>query len=343
MVMKNKLLLPALAIATVVLLAIFLVWSNRPAPLQNKSATDSSTNQLRVALTLGFRPGVVVDLALLQAVERGDFSENGFDITLKPYGRADLIFAAMKSDEIQGSLGVPLEPLLDQATKGAYPCLGYLVWYFDDKTPYDGLIVRADGKVSTLADLKGKTVGSHPSKQVTFFVSRFLPDTTVKPYSPAAPLASLDSGDMVGVYVLEPFLSIARTKEKYRVLETNLVSSRVFNSERVPAALSVLSSDWVSAHPVEAAEFVRLARTAYLTDATQRDTNLIVKILAQPRFGLAPDVAAQAVEPASSLPEKLDQVQFQRFIDVLKDGGLLSGTVSVDKLLYVPPSEVKLK
>jgi len=295
----------------------------------------------RVSLTLGFRPGVVVDLALLQAVERGDFAKHGFDISLKPYGRADLIFAGLSSGEIEGSLGVPLEPLLDLAGKGQFPCRGYLVWYFDDKTPYDGLIVRADGSANTVGDLNRKsvTIGSHPSKQVTYFVSRILPEATVKPYNPAAPLTSLDSGDMAGIYALEPFLSIARTKARYRVLETSLISKRVFNNARVPAALSVLSSAWLDSHPREAAEFVRLARQAYAEDTQGRDTNLVVKLLTQPRFGLAPEVAAQAVEPASSLPENLDKAQFQRFVTVLKQGELVSGEVPLDKLLYVPPAK----
>jgi ABC-type nitrate/sulfonate/bicarbonate transport system substrate-binding protein len=335
---KSRILLLfcVLAIAAVVGLFIF---ERNPARSKTEGAANSSTNETRVVLTLGFRPGVVVDLALLQAVERGDLAKHGFEITLKPYGRADLIFAALNSGEIQGSLGVPLEPLLDQAAKGAYPCRGYLVWYFDDKTPYDGLIVRTDAGVDTLNDLSGKAVGSHPSKQVTFFVSRFLPGATVKPYNPAAPLTSLDSGDMAAAYVLEPFLSIVRTKGKYRILELNLISRRVFDSARVPAALSVLSSAWMDAHPAEAAEFVRLARAAYLDDAKKRDTNLVVKILTQPRFGYTADVAAQVAEPSSSFPENLDKAQFQRFVAVLKEGGLFSGEVSLNKLLYVPPAK----
>lgn len=307
----------------------------------NAEATGSATPEKPVAveLVLAFRPSVAVDLGLLQAIERGDLAKHGFDVKLKPYGRADLIFAALNSGEIQGSLGVPLEPLLEQATKGMYATRGFIVWYFDNNTPYDGLIVRADGGVNTLDDLRGKTVGSHPSKQVTYFVSRFLSGSSVKPYNPAAPLTSLDTADMVAAYVLEPFLSIARTTQKYRVLETNLISKRVFDGARVPAALSILSSAWIDAHPREAADFVRLARAAYLDDIKSRDKKLVVKILTDPKFGYTPEVAAQVAEPASSLPEDLDANQFQQFVSVLKEGGLLSGDVSLDKLLYVPSSK----
>ena len=310
-----------------------LFWLRHPPAVPNQLEPVS-----RVSLTLGFRPGVVVDLGLLQAIERGDFEKNGFDITLKPYGRADLIFSAMANGEIQGSLGVPLEPLLDQASKGAYPTRGYLVWYFDSQTPYDGLVVREGGGIQSLDDLKNRSVGSHPSKQVTHFVSLFLPDSTVKPYNPAAPFTSLESGDVAAVYVLEPFLSIARASGKYRVLETNLISKRVFGSERVPAALSVLSATWIEAQPRAAADFVRLAHAAYLTDASSRDTSLVVTILTQPRFGLTPEVAKTAVEPVSSLPESLAPRQFQDFVTVLRKGGLLSGDVSLEKLLYSTPN-----
>ncbi|MEY2508797.1 MAG: hypothetical protein QOH01_3126 [Verrucomicrobiota bacterium] len=337
--MKTKTIILSLAAISVALFAALLISRRGAGPVSAGSPPDVNAHKQRIALTLAFRPGVAVDLGLLQAIERGDLAKQGFDITLRPYGRADLIFAAFKSGEIQGSLGIPLEPLLDQATHGAYPCRGFLVWYFDDKTPYDGMIARADGGVTTIDALQGKAVGSHPSKQVTFFVSRLFPDCSVRPYNPAAPLASLDSGDMSAVYALEPFLSVAQTNPKYRVLETNLISKRIFNNARVPAALSVLSSDWMNSHPTESAAFVRLARAAYLADVNHRDQQLVVKILTEPRFGLAPDVAAKVVEPASSLPEDLDKTQFTQFATALKDGGLLSGDVALEKLLYAPPAK----
>lgn len=324
-----------------VLAAAFIgtaIWKRKAAPLLQSETSQAPSVPARVALALGFRPGVAVDLAFLQAVERGDFTTNGFDVTLKPFGRADLIFAALNSGEIQGSLGVPLEPLLEQAGKGKYPCRGYLVWYFTADQNYDGLITRADAGVTNLDALRGKVVGSHPSKQVTHFVTSFLPSSTVRPYNPAAPLLSVDSGDMVAAYVLEPFLSIARTKpDKYAIVEMNSISRRIFNGERVPAALSVLSAEWIDAHPSDAARFVGLCRATYRGYANNRDTNAITKILTQPKFGsYAPEVATQVVEPASSLPEQLAPAQLQRFTTALKQGGLLTNDIRFDRLLYVP-------
>src|SRR5258708_7623919 len=85
-----------------------------------------------------------------------------------------------------------------------------------------------------------------------------------------------------------------------------------------------------------------LARNAFLQGEKNRDTKAVVDILTQPQFGgYAPEVAAQVVEPAGSLPEDLKPSQLLRFINVLKEGKLLSGDVAFDKLLYVPPIKLR--
>jgi ABC-type nitrate/sulfonate/bicarbonate transport system substrate-binding protein len=184
--------------------------------------------------------------------------------------------------------------------------------------------------------LQGKAIGVYPSPQLQFFVSRILPNCTIKTYNPDVPFIGLNTGDVVAVFVKEPFISIARTKpDKYRVLEVNSISQHVFGGALVPAALSVLSSEWIEAHPKEAAKFVRLARQAYLEYITKPDINMV---LTEPRLGgFTPEIAAQVVEPAASFPEALSRADLRRYATLLEAGGLISTNLSFDKLLYVPP------
>jgi len=294
----------------------------------------------RVMLALGFRPTVVVDLALLRAVENGEFANAGIDVTLKPYGRADLLFAALQSNEIQGSAGVPLEPLLGMATRGDYPYRGYIVWYFDSTNPYDGFLAPKDSSIDSLADLDGKVVGSHPSRQVKYFVSRMLPSATIQEYNPATPLLALKSGDQAAAYVLEPALSQAIASGEYRLIEQCAISRHVFGSARVPAALSLLSAKWIEEHPTEAAAFVRIARAAHERELRQRDTAANVALLGRRQYGAySPEVASRVVEPASSIPENLDRDRLRQFFQVLREGRLLDGNVDFERLLYVPPTK----
>lgn len=294
--------------------------------------------QPTIQVSIGFRPTVVVDLALLQAVGRGDFKKAGIEVTLKPYGRADLLFAALKSGEIQGSAGIPLEPVLGMAAAGQYPYRSYLIWYFDASNPYDGFIVKSDSPVKTLADLDGKIVGSHPSKQVKYFVSKIIPGATIQEYNPATPLLSVKSGDQAAAYVLEPVISLALASGDYRLIEPGAISKDVFGGARVPAAVSVLSAKWIEDHSKEAALFVQIARDAYLADIKQRDTNAVISLLSSKEYGgFSSNVAVHVVEPASSLPEDLDRARFQQFLGTLRDGKLLDGDVDIEKLLYSPP------
>lgn len=311
-----------------VVLALGLWLLLRPQPPQGDGAK----------LALGFRPTVVVDLALLRAVESGEFAKAGIDVTLKPYGRADLLFAALQSDEIQGSAGVPLEPLLGMATKGEYPYRGYIVWYFDGTNPYDGFLVVKDSPIRSLANLDGRVVGSHPSRQVKYFVSRILPRATIQEYNPATPLLAVKSGDQAAAYVLEPAISQALASGEYRLVEPCAISRQVFGNARVPAALSLLSAKWIEKHPAQAAAFVRIARAAHERELRQRDTAANVALLGRREYGgYSAHVASRVVEPASSTPESLDRDRLRQFLQVLREGRLLDGDVDFERLLYVPP------
>lgn len=317
-----------IALGGVVLLALGLWSLLQPQPPQGD----------RVKLELGFRPTVVVDLALLRAVERGEFANAGIDVALKPYGRADLLFAALQSNEIQGSAGVPLEPLLGLATRGQYPYRGYIVWYFDGANPYDGFLVLKDSPINSLADLEGRVVGSHPSRQVKYFVSRMLPRATIQEYNPAVPLLAVKSGDQAAAYVLEPALSQALASGEYRPVEPGAISRQVFGGARVPAALSLLSANWIEEHPTQAATFVRIARAAHESELRRRDTATNVALLGRREYGgYSADVASRVVEPASSTPENLDRDRLRQFFQVLREGRLLEGDVDFERLLYVPP------
>lgn len=295
-----------------------------------------------IKLAIGFRPTVTVDLAFLQAVNNGEFKKAGFDITLKPYGRADLLFAALNSKEIQGSLGVPLEPLLSIAVKGNYPYRGYMVWYFDAKNPYDGFIVPKDSPINSLEDLDGKVVGSHPSKQVTYFVSQMLPNATIQQYNPDVPFLSVKSGDQAAAYVLEPAISMAVTSGEYKLVEKGAISRHIFRGARVPAAVSLLSENWIENHPIEAAKFIQIARTIQKKEIIQPDISAHVALLTKKEYGgYSKEVASQVVEPSSSMPEDLDRKELLKFFQILRNGYLLEGDIDFDKLLYIPSANYR--
>jgi ABC-type nitrate/sulfonate/bicarbonate transport system substrate-binding protein len=286
-------------------------------------------------LVMGFRPTVVVDLALMMAIEGGEFERAGIHVTLKPYGRADLLLAALNSGELQGSAGIPLEPLLGMAGKGEYPFRAYLVWYFDPGVAYDGFVVLKDSPVQDFKGLSGKVVGSHPSKQVTDFVQHMLPNATVLQYNPATPLLSVKSGDQDAAYVLEPVISQAVVSGQYRLVEPCAISRHVFDKARIPAAVSLLSNQWIEEHPEAAATFVRIATAAQARRVRAPDPQPVIQLLARKEYGGFPaDVAARVVEPACSTPGELNELSIMRFLTYLKDAKLLNGEVNSDRLFY---------
>lgn len=320
---RRPLLLACVVIGLAATIPIFTL-------LHTQAPQGSST-----ALTIGFRPTVVVDLALLMAVENGDFEREGIHVSLRPYGRADLLLAALSSGEIQGSAGVPLEPLLTMGSKGQYPFKAYLIWYFDPSVPYDGFVVPKDSTIQDLQGLSGKTVGSHPSKQVTDFVQYMLPKATITQYNPATPLLSVKSGDQDAAYVLEPVITQAVASGQYRLVEPCAISRHVFDGSRIPAAVSLLSEKWIAEHPAEAAKFVEIATTAQAKRLASPDKDAVAQLLGRKQYGGYPrDVAERVVEPASSTPAEMDHASLLRFLSYLRTRGLLSGELNSQRLFY---------
>lgn len=288
-------------------------------------------------LSLGYRPNVVVDLALLLAIERGDFRRAGLEVRLAPFGRADLVFGALGSGEIDGSLGVPLEPVLNLATKGKYPYRAFRIWYFAPDRPYDGLLVSTDSPVRSLGDLKGKTVGSFPSRQISYFVSRILPESKVEQYNPATSLLNLESGSFAAIYVLDPVITQALRTGRYRLVESSSISRRLFNGEKVPAAVTLLSDRWIRANPEAATKFLELAQAAYRQSSLTSQSSAVGALLQRREFGGFPsDIADKILEPASSAPEELDRRKLELYLSVLRQGGLLEGPVDFDRFLLMP-------
>ena len=285
---------------------------------------------------VGYRPTVTVDLAFFKALEEGVFKNQGLEIELKPYGRPDLILSALKSGQIDASLGVPLEMLISEAQKGNYSSLMYLVWYFSADTPYDGLVVLDKSEIKTISQLEGKVIGSHPSRQVTYFVETMYPKSKkVRAYNPATPYIALKSKDVDAVYVLEPFLTIAKKDPSLRVLESGAISSRLFDEKTVPAAASVVSAIWQEKHPDVAQKFMRIAMEQFLKTDTAPDQSLSwrINLLGMPKYGGRDSyLASHVYEPVGSTIKDIDTAALQSFLEKLSEVGLVTGVVDFEKM-----------
>lgn len=290
---------------------------------------DSPMPTIRV----GFRPSVIVDLAFLKAYSENLFEESGLPVKLVPYGRPDLMATAAGNGEIDAALGMPLETFL-AASEDQPLGRGYLWWYFSQDVAYDALVVPADSRIQAGDELPGLRVGSHPSKQVTYFVGLMAGSAqAVKPYNPAAPFLSLRSREVDAIYVLEPFVTDAASDPGFKIIETSSISKRLFDGEKVPAALSVVTSKFLNEQPELAAKFVDLALSAYRDMPADPDWRAAV--LGKKEFGGWDEKRAREVkEPASSTPDQLDPASFARFCEKLKNGGLLDRDVDLDSIIY---------
>lgn len=299
---------------------------------KQQGGNDNAAHSAR-EVRVGFRPSVIVDLAFLKSYSEGRFLQEGLSIKLVPFGRPDLLATAAENGEIDAVLGMPLETFLT-ASETKLLGKGYLWWYFAQDVPYDALVVPAGSDIRSLDDLSGRKVGSHPSKQVSYFVKLMAgAHSTVKPYNAAAPFLTLRAKEVDAIYVLEPFVTEALADPGLQVIDTSSISKSIFNGERVPAAVSLVTTRFLTSEPELADVFVKAALAAYkeLPD----DQSWRPSVLGKKEFGGWDQTRALKVkEPASSTSDKIDAAAFARFCEKLKEGGLISREIALEPIIY---------
>jgi ABC-type nitrate/sulfonate/bicarbonate transport system substrate-binding protein len=288
-------------------------------------------------IRFGYRPTVAIDLAFVRAASLGEFAAAGFDVTLVPFARSDQIGAALMTGELDGSTGVPLEPFVTLAAKGAIPARAFWVWYFDPKIAYDGFLVPAASRAQSIADLQTARISSYPSAQVSYLLKKMLPHAAITPYDTAHPLGAFEGGMADAVFSIEPTLSQAVASGECRLIEPSAIARHVFGGERVPAAVSLVRAQWLDENPAEANRFLSMVRRIHTENRKADSRDWKTALLTNPKFGgFSESVAARVVEPASSPAEAVTAAQFARFQDLLRDIGALDKPVDFRKLVYTP-------
>lgn len=317
-------------IGCIAVLMIAACDQSKEGPTESQNAGKAIENR---TVRVGFRPSVIVDLAFLKAYHDKVFADSGLSIKLVPYGRPDLMATAAENSDIDAVIGMPLETFLAASTTKTLG-KGYLWWYFSQDVPYDALVVPSDSMIDSFDGLTAMTVGSHPSKQVTYFVERMSSGPKiVKPYNPAAPFLTLRSGEVDAIYVLEPFVTDAAADPGLKIIETASISKRLFNGDKVPAALSLVTNKFLDEQPEVAARFVQVVLNAVRT--MPADPAWRPEVLGKKEFGgWDRKRALEVKEPAYSTSEGLDPDGFTRFCEKLEEGGLLERAIDLNSIVY---------
>jgi NitT/TauT family transport system substrate-binding protein len=183
------------------------------------------------------------------------FARNGLNVTLRRYDSGAGSLDGLVNGEADIAVGVTEFPLVRKAFQGAHVrTLGTI-----DRGEFNYLVGRRDRGIVNITDLRGKRVGTTVGTIVEFHLGRFLlihglgmqDITLVDVRTPAGWVDAVADGEIDAIATAQPYVNAARDR-----LGTNAVSWSVQSSQ--PLFANVISTDdWISAHPRQAARFLK--------------------------------------------------------------------------------------
>lgn len=212
----------------------------------HENAANSNTK-----VKIGYLP-IAAGLPLFVAVERGFFTEAGFDVELARFASSNDLGTAATVGQIDALMPFALNAGFDIGVVSGKRHQLFGINIYSDKKPHivDYLVARTNSGIKTMADLKGRRVAGFPGSVTKVFVENILKKQGVAPkdytYVELAPkdwLAALESRSVDAASVMEPQASLIVSRGAADVIVEGFFAKLM---PEVP-----LSGHWLSAQFVE--------------------------------------------------------------------------------------------
>jgi NitT/TauT family transport system substrate-binding protein len=292
-------------------------------------------------IRVGYWP-IAAGLPFYAAVELGYFKEAGLNVEVQKYAGAQQIMEAMLSDRCDGSAngtGSANIAIGEIAAPGTFKI--FCSNPSNAKNVLDEVIVPASSIAKTIADLKGKRIGSGPGIQNVTLAKTVLErggaiGATVVELPIGQHVAALAAGQLDGCYTLEPTGTIGRLNGTTRTLETGVIARYVLGDAMAPwfGGSASLTSVFIKQHPEEAKKYVAAygKGVAYVRSKST-EARQFLKGYTPIEGALTAEVPLAAYMMYNEFTPS-DIAHFQKFFDLFSDKGVFSSRLMVDSMLY---------
>lgn len=292
-------------------------------------------------IRIGYWP-IAAGLPFYAAIEKGYFKEAGLDVEALRFAGAQQVMEAVLSDRADGTAngtGSANIAIGELAAPGTFKI--FCSNPSNVKNVLDEIIVPAASPAKTLADLKGKRIGSGPGIQNVTLAKTVLErggaiGATVVELPIGQHVAALAAGQLDGCYTLEPTGTIGRMNGTTRVLEAGVISKYVLGDAMAPwfGGSASLSSAFIKKHPEEAKKFIAAygKGVAYVR-AQNVEARQYLKGYTAIEGALTAEVPLAAYTMYNEF-KPADVAHFQKFFDLFAEKGIFSSRLMVDSMLY---------
>jgi len=293
-------------------------------------------------ILIGYWP-IASGLPLYTALERGFFKEAGLNVEGVKFASAQQVAEAMIAGRVHGSANGTASAVLGLAEITS-PNLFKIICSnpSNHKLVLDQIVVPKDSPIKSIAELKGKRVGSGPGIQNVTLTKIILekngiPDAKVIELPIGQHVPALAADQLDAVYTLEPTGTAGRLKGLTRVLESGVISKYVLGAADAPwfGGSASVTTTFLKERPADAKKYI--AAYARAVDFVRKNPAEVRKHI--DGFTAIDASLVQEVPLAGfTLYNEFstsDIAYFQQFFDIFTERKIFSRSLSVKPLIYV--------
>ena len=292
-------------------------------------------------MRIGYWP-IAAGLPFYAAIELGYFKEAGLDVEALRFAGAQQVMEAVlagRADGTSNGTGSANIAIGELAAPGTFKIFASNP--SNAKNVLDEFIVPAASTAKTIADLKGKRVGSGPGIQNVTLCKTVLEragatGATVVELPIAQHVASLAAGQLDACYTLEPTGTIGRMNGTTRVLEAGVIAHYILGDPMAPwfGGSASLASAFIAKHPAEAKKFVgAYAKGIAFVRSKPAEARQYMKGYTAIEGALTAEVPLAAYTLYNEFTPA-DVAHFQKFFDLFSEKGIFTSRLMVDSMLY---------
>ncbi len=292
-------------------------------------------------IRIGYWP-IAAGLPFYSAIELGYFKEAGLDVEALRFAGAQQVMEAVlagRADGTANGTGSANIAIGELAAPGTFKI--FCSNPSNAKNVLDEFIVPAASPAKTIADLKGKRIGSGPGIQNVTLAKTVLEragavGATVVELPIGQHVASLAAGQLDACYTLEPTGTIGRMNGTTRVLEAGVIARYVLGDPMAPwfGGSASLASAFIQKHPAEAKKFVAAyGRGVAYVRGKAAEARQYMKGYTAIEGALTAEVPLAAYTMYNEFTPA-DIAHFQKFFDLFAEKGIFTSRLMVDSMLY---------
>jgi NitT/TauT family transport system substrate-binding protein len=287
----------------------------------------------------GYLP-IASDASFFVAVEKGFFKDQGLQVEPSKFETSNQALEALVAGRIDATAVVALETALAlEANTPDQFCITEMT-AANAETKVHRIMVKADSPIKTLADLKGKKIGTFPGSQMVVFLKlilgRYLDtkrEVEIIQLKPELQPQALESGQVDALFCLEPTGTLLEARGLGRAISINPLYE--FIQKPFPTAVGVVSTHLAKEKPKVVAKIVSALVAAHqYMKAHPQET-----LLTLPKYvPIESDIVSRVSLYDYWDPDSIDRDAVQKLADLYVDKGILTKHISTSTL-YLNPNK----